>query len=293
MEGSTAVESTKGMRLPNMFVECDYEFLGMTAAGANKAVHWDVDPEYLTQVSYRRLTPCLLQVRPPIGPDVAIAVEETFESFRTYELIYDSTDRERQGLAVRRMYRTISPWVTENPLMLHVRHADPKTVRSAIDQCAEVGFEMVILTFGSGFNIENEDPEYIAQIKELVEYAHSKGIELGGYSLLASRRISDEHDVINPETGNREGLPPSGILLVSAVSGGRTTSVSCMHFSTRPALTCSNTMVPIPGMCVLRSSIPVIKACRIPSTSSGRPSRISTNGAAGKVCISMSRIFIT
>ncbi len=210
VEGSTAVESTKGMRLPNMFVECDYEFLGMTAAGANKAVHWDIDPEYLTQVSYRRLTPCLLQVRPPIGPDVAIAADETFESFRTYELIFDSTDRERQGLAVRRMYRTISPWVTENPLMLHVRHADNKTVRNAIDQCAEVGFEMVILTFGSGFNIENEDPEYIAQIKELVEYAHSKGIELGGYSLLASRRISDEHDVINPETGKPGGFAAFG-----------------------------------------------------------------------------------
>ena len=48
-----------------------------------------------------------------------------------------------------------------------------------MDQCAEVGFEMVIMTFGSGFDIENEDPAYLAQIKELVDYAHSKGIELG------------------------------------------------------------------------------------------------------------------
>jgi hypothetical protein len=210
VEGSSAVESSKGMRLPNMFVECDYEFLGMTAAGANKAVFWDIDPEYLTQVSYRRLTPCLLQVRPPLGPEAEISVGDTFESFRTYELVYDSTERERQGLAVRRMYRTIAPWVTENPLMLHVRHADPATVRNAIDQCAEVGFEMVILTFGSGFNIENEDPGYIAQIKELVDYAHTQGIELGGYSLLASRRISDEHDVINPETGKPGGFAAFG-----------------------------------------------------------------------------------
>lgn len=210
VEGSSAVESTTGMRLPNMFVECDYEFLGMTAAGANKTVHWDVDPEYLTQVSYRRLTPCLLQVRPPLGPEVEIAPGDAFTSFRTYELIYDSTDRERQGLSVRRMYRTIAPWVTENPLMMHVRHADPDAVRSAIDQCAEVGFEMVILTFGSGFNIENEDPEYIAQIRDLVDYAHSRGIELGGYSLLASRRISDEHDVINPETGEPGGFAAFG-----------------------------------------------------------------------------------
>jgi hypothetical protein len=53
--------------------------------------------------------------------------------------------------------------------------------------------------------MENIEPDYMAQMKELVDYAHSKNIELGGYSLLASRRISDEHDVINPETGKTGG----------------------------------------------------------------------------------------
>ena len=43
------------------------------------------------------------------------------------------------------------------------------------------------------------------RIKELVEYAHSRGIELGGYSLLSSRRISDKHDVIDVETGRPGG----------------------------------------------------------------------------------------
>ena len=90
--------------------------------------------------------------------------------------------------------------------MMHVRRADSKSVRLAIDQCAEVGFEMVILTFGSGFNIENEDAGYLAQLKDLADYAHSKGIELGGYSLLASRRVSDEHDVVNPKTGRPGGF---------------------------------------------------------------------------------------
>jgi len=147
----------------------------------------------------------MLEVRPPIGPDIMIEQGGTFESFRTFELIYDSTERERKGLSLRRMYRTIAPWSTENPIIMHVRNADPKSVRLAIDQCAEVGFEMVIMTFGSGFNMENVKPGYMAQIKELVDYAHSKNIELGGYSLLASRRISDEHDVINPETGKTGG----------------------------------------------------------------------------------------
>ena len=37
-------------------------------------------------------------------------------------------------------------------------YSEPDAVRLAIDQCAEVGFEMVIMTFGSGFDIESEDP---------------------------------------------------------------------------------------------------------------------------------------
>ncbi len=210
VEGSSSVESIKGFVLPNIHVECDYEFHGMSSADANVGVNWVKDPQYSTQVNYRRETPCLLECRPPIGPGATIGPGESFESFRTYELIHDSTERERKGLAQRRMYRTVAPWVTENPIMMHVRSARPEAVRTAIDQCAEVGFEMIILTFGSGFNIENENPQYIARIKELVDYAHSKGVEMGGYSLLASRRINDKHDVVNPETGKPGGFAKFG-----------------------------------------------------------------------------------
>lgn len=52
---------------------------------------------------------------------------------------------------------------------------------------------------------ETTDEKHIAYIKSLVDYAKSKGIEMGGYSLLASRWISDEVDVINPATGKRGG----------------------------------------------------------------------------------------
>jgi hypothetical protein len=64
---------------------------------------------------------------------------------------------------------------------------------------------MVILSFGSGLNMENEDPAYLAQIKGLVDYAHAKGIELGGYSLLASRKTDAANDAINPKTGQPGG----------------------------------------------------------------------------------------
>ncbi len=205
VEYESHVENYDRWNLPNIHVESDYAFGGMNGLVANHTTYWERDPEYLTQVSYPRENPCLLESRPPLGPDVDIAPGQTFESFRTYELIFDSTERERKGLAVRRMYRTIAPWVTENPIMMHVRRADPNSVRLAIDQCAEVGFEMVIMTFGSGFNIENEDPAYLAQLKELADYAHGKSIEIGGYSLLSSRRISDTDDVIDVNTGKPGG----------------------------------------------------------------------------------------
>jgi hypothetical protein len=106
---------------------------------------------------------------------------------------------------VRRAYRALAPWVQENPILMHVRSAQPAAVKAAIDQCAEVGFEMVIMTFGSGFNIESEKPEYLAQLKELADYGRSKGIVLGGYSLLASRSINAANDVIHPATGRTGG----------------------------------------------------------------------------------------
>ena len=64
---------------------------------------------------------------------------------------------------------------------------------------------MVIISFGSRFNMEDVSDANIAKFREFREYANKKGVELGGYSLLASRKISDEHDVINPKTGKTGG----------------------------------------------------------------------------------------
>jgi len=195
VEGESAVGNPGVWRLPNLVVETDYAFGGsMSAEGSSASVHWVVDPDYPSQVNYDRKTPCLLECRPPQGPDQELAPGASLESFRVFELARDSTERERQGLAQRRMYRAIAPWVTENPVLMHVRSARPDAVRLAIDQCAAVGFEMVILTFGSGFNFESRDKHYQAGIKELADYARSKHIALGSYSLLASRSAGTPAD---------------------------------------------------------------------------------------------------
>ena len=119
---------------------------------------------------------------------------------------FDSYDRERKGLFTRKMYRTIAPWTTENPIFMHLTSTNPETVYRAIDQCAETGYEMIILSFGSGLNAEDISDANIAKYKAFVDYARNKGIEMGCYSLLASRWISDEVDVINPKTGKRGGM---------------------------------------------------------------------------------------
>lgn len=203
---------------PNIYVETDMAFGGrMYAAADNHAVKLDGDPLYHTHVNYSYAPPTLLTVAPRtfhmgngvdatgaedqlVGPDQDVASDGVFESFRAFELLLDSTERERRTLAQRRMYRTIAPWTQENPLMFHKVQSDPKTIRAAIDQAAEVGFELVIMSFGSGFNFESRDKKYWDTYKELAEYGRTKGVAIGGYSLLDSRGA-------NPGSDNTRGCP--------------------------------------------------------------------------------------
>jgi hypothetical protein len=57
---------------------------------------------------------------------------------------------------------------------------------------------MVILSFGSGFDVENRDRQSIQDWKRVNEYATEKGIELGGYSLLSSRKVGGGNDIVSP-----------------------------------------------------------------------------------------------
>jgi len=205
VEEESAVEELARMEPSRLHVETDMAFGGMHAQTANPCVVWGLDPAYETQVSYEKKTRCQLVVAPPLGPGLVLAPGERFRSFTVFELLHDSTERERRGLAQRRMYRVLAPWVTENPLMMHIRDARPEAVRLALDQCAEVGFEMAILSFGSGFNPENRDPKYREELRGLAAHAKSKGVELGGYSLLSSRSIGPETDVIDALTGKPGG----------------------------------------------------------------------------------------
>lgn len=200
VEGESEVESNPNWRMPNVSVLSDMSFGG----NRNASTFWEADPTYGTQVNYLLKTPCVVEVRTPHGIHQTTSAE-AIRSLTSYVVLHSGSDREQNGLEQRSVYRTVAPWVLDNPLMLHVVSNDDKEIRTAIDQAAECGFEMVIMSFGSGLDMEDVSPENLRRWREHREYATKKGIRFGGYSLLASRRISDEHDVINPETGKTGG----------------------------------------------------------------------------------------
>jgi hypothetical protein len=202
-EESAVVGSPEQMKKQHgIYVETNYAFNNaMRYDISDQTTHWNVDPAYTSQVNYNYQTPCLLEVYPEKLVRVSLKPNELFQSVRTHELLMDSYDRERRGLAIRKMYRVVAPWVMANPIFMHLVSANDEQVKTAIDQCAATGYEALILSFGSHCNMEDTSAANVKRWKELSNYAHQKKILIGGYSLFSSRRISDEDDVIDPITG--------------------------------------------------------------------------------------------
>ncbi|HVS90554.1 MAG TPA: hypothetical protein VHE59_00885 [Mucilaginibacter sp.] len=202
-EESAVVGTTEQMKKQHgIYVETNYAFNNaMRYDLSDQTTHWLADSAYTSQVNYNYQTPCLLEVYPEKVTGVELKPGDTFRSVRTYELLMDSYDRERRGLAIRKMYRTVAPWTTENPIFMHLVSHNDNEVYHAIDQCAATGYEALILSFGSNCNMEDTSSANISRWNKIAAYAHNKGIMIGGYSLFSSRRIDDEDDVIDPATG--------------------------------------------------------------------------------------------
>jgi hypothetical protein len=113
---------------------------------------------------------------------------DDFISFRALELVTDTTDEERSGLMRRRVTRLLGVAALETPLFFHLSDSSSGAFRAAVDQLADVGFEMVIYSFGSGFDFESTDPAYQQQVAQNVQYARSRGVEVGAYDLVCLDR---------------------------------------------------------------------------------------------------------
>ncbi len=206
-EQSAVVGKPEQMKKPQgLYIESNYAFNNaMRYDLSDQTMHWKTDSTYTSQVNYDFQTPCLLEVYPEYAPGIEMKPGDHFISVRTYELAMDSYDRERRGLSIQQMYRTIAPWTTGNPIFMHLVSKTDEEVKSAVDQCVNTGYEALILSFGSHINMEDTSKENLLRWKNLADYAHQKSIKIGGYSLFSSRKISDADDVIDARTGKPGG----------------------------------------------------------------------------------------
>lgn len=186
-----------------LYVETDYNFGTdvMRPEFSARAVQWKTDSAYTSQVNWDYQSPCLLEISPDKVPAIPVPNGQSWQSVRAFELLMDSYDRERRGLALRCMYRTVAPWTSQNPIFMHLVSQQDQQVKDVVDQCVATGYEAIILSFGSHCNMEDTSAANIARWRSLADYAHQKGILLGSYSLFSSRRISEADDVIDPVTG--------------------------------------------------------------------------------------------
>ena len=111
---------------------------------------------------------------------------------------------------------------------------------------------------------EDISEENIAKYKSLVDYARGKGVELGCYSLLSSRWISDEVDVINPKTGKRGGMRFGS---APCLCSDWDMSISIIYEPSSSVRACvaSSTTAPIPATYAPPPTIPIIKGWKIPN----------------------------
>ncbi len=164
---------------------------------------WTNDVEITTiPGSFPPLVNCTYQTDHPI----IVSLITQLTSFRVHELVISSSDDERVALSKHRLIRLLAPHTQENPIFFHMTVVISEVFRIVIDQMAEVGFEMLIYSFGSGFDMESKDERYIERIARDIKYANSKGIEVGGYDLIAlDRVVQPSWMAIDPTTNKSRG----------------------------------------------------------------------------------------
>lgn len=156
-----------------LFVDSDYnsttQFLGLELEKYAK--------------NYARYHYDMLEVAPLYRMNVKLQPQETLTSICTYELLFGTDYYEQRLIEVKEMYRHIAPWCTDNVLFFHLIANDSRSIRKAVDQCKEVGLEMIIQSFGSGVRMESGNNFYLNRIKKAYDYGHANGLRMGAYTL--------------------------------------------------------------------------------------------------------------
>lgn len=146
----------------------------------------------------------LLLSQPPTGPDWTVKSGESFDAFRTFEILNDTTEKERRFLAQRRFYRKLAPQTNEKMFEVHAPHSrDLKTLGPLIDQMAEIGFnQLQAPEHPGGFNYADTSEANINSMKTICDYARTKDIRVGAYQLMMASAgwgsRADNYNCIDP-----------------------------------------------------------------------------------------------
>lgn len=175
-----------------MFVDSDFnsttQFLGLNFEKYAK--------------NYARYHYDMLEVAPLYRMNVKLKPDETLNSICTYELLFNSEYYNLRMIEIKDMYRRIAPWSTDNVLFFHLISNNSRTIRKAVDQCSEIGLEMIIQSFGSGVNMESKNNHYLNSMKSAYDYGHQKGLRMGAYTLAY---VKDYRPVKGDEALNHDG----------------------------------------------------------------------------------------
>lgn len=156
-----------------LFVDSDYnstiDFIGLDFSKYAK--------------NYARYHYDTFEVAPLQRMNVKLKPNEKLNSIIAYELLFGSKYYEQKLIEVKEMYRRIAPWCMDNVTFFHLISNSTHTIKKAVNQCKELGIEMIIQSFGSGVNMESGNEKYLNRIKKAYDYGHKNGIRMGAYTL--------------------------------------------------------------------------------------------------------------
>lgn len=148
---------------------------------------------------YARYNYGILEFSPKYRMNVNLAKGETVDSIIAYETSFVADYYEARLIEVKNVYKVLAPWILDCALFFHLLSNDSKMIKKTVDQCAEVGLEMIIQSFGSGVEMESKNKRYLNKIKDAYEYGHSKNIRMGAYTLayVKNYRPVRSHEALN------------------------------------------------------------------------------------------------
>lgn len=133
--------------------------------------------------NYARYQYDLLEISPAYRMNMTLNKGEEINSIAGFLLLFTADYYEQKMIEIKSMYRRIAPWCLDNTTFFHLISNSSKAIKRAVDQCSEVGIEMIIQSFGSGVNMESHRAAYLNRIKKAYDYGHEKNIKMGAYTL--------------------------------------------------------------------------------------------------------------